>query len=261
MLKNIIVLRKLFIEWPCTFILGFAYSDCGGIIMYSEILQFVMEHLLYFALHINSAGSFPKPLSAKEERECLQLVKQGDVEAKNRFIEHNLRLVAHIIKKYYSKQRDQEDLISIGTIGLIKAVGSFDVDKGTRFATYAARCIDNEILMYFRNLKKSAQDVYISDSIDTDKEGNSLTLMDIVSDDESVADSIELKIKSEKLRALIDEHLDEREKLIIELRYGLNGKKPLTQREVASILDISRSYVSRIEKKALSILNKNFDMF
>lgn len=228
--------------------------------MYAQIINMLMENFLYLILHVQSTGSFPKPLSAKEEKECLQLIKEGNLDAKNKFIEHNLRLVAHIIKKYYSKQRDQEDLISIGTIGLIKAVNSFNMDKGTRFATYAARCIDNEILMYFRNLKKSAQDVYISDSIDTDKEGNSLTLMDIVSDDESVADNIELKIESEKIRTLIKLHLDEREKLIIELRYGLNGKKSLTQREVASILGISRSYVSRIEKKALSILNKNFDV-
>lgn len=227
--------------------------------MYAEIINFIAENFLYLVLHVNSTGSFPKPLSAKEEKECLRLIKEGDVEAKNKFIKHNLRLVAHIIKKYYSKQRDQEDLISIGTIGLIKAVSSFDMDKGTRFATYAARCIDNEILMYFRNLKKTAQDVYISDSIDTDKEGNSLTLMDIVSDDESVADNIELKIESEKIRRLVKQHLDERERTIIELRYGLNDQKPLTQREVASMLGISRSYVSRIEKKALSVLNKNFD--
>lgn len=228
--------------------------------MYAKVINFIMENFLYFVLHVNSAGSFPKPLSAKEEKECLALIKEGNIEAKNKFIEHNLRLVAHIIKKYYSKQRDQEDLISIGTIGLIKAVSSFNMDKGTRFATYAARCIDNEILMYFRNQKKTAQDVYISDSIDMDKEGNSLTLMDIVSDDESVADNIELKIESEKLRRLVVKYLDDRERLIIELRYGLNEKKPLTQREVASILGISRSYVSRIEKKALSVLYKNFDV-
>lgn len=227
--------------------------------MYFNIIQTVLQNLLYFALHISPNGSFPKPLSAKEERECLKLIKQGDIDARNKFIEHNLRLVAHIIKKYYNNQKDQEDLISIGTIGLIKAVSSFDVDKGTRFATYAARCIENEILMYFRNQKKTAQDVYINDSIDTDKDGNSLTLIDIVADDESIIDSIELKLKAEKLHLLIDKYLDEREKTIINLRYGLNGNIPLTQREVADILDISRSYVSRIEKKALSILNKKFD--
>lgn len=173
-------------------------------------------------------------------------------------IEHNLRLVAHIVKKYYSAQKDQDDLISIGTIGLIKAVSTFDYNKGTRFATYAARCIENEILMHFRNAKKSAQDIYISDPIDTDKEGNALTFMDIVADDDCIIDSIDLKLKSEKLYELIEKHLDTREKEIIYLRYGLRGNIPLTQREVAKKLKISRSYVSRIETKALLKLRKEF---
>ncbi len=208
------------------------------------LLQFALENLWFLALHISSGGSFPKPLSAKDEHECLEQIKMGDHAARNRLIEHNLRLVAHIIKKYYSNQKDQDDLISIGTIGLIKAVSTFDSDKGTRFATYAARCIENEILMHFRNMKKSAQDVYISDPIDTDKEGNVLTLMDIVAEDESIFENIDLKLKAEKLHRLIDKHLDERERTIIFMRYGLTGETPLTQREVASKLDISRSYVS-----------------
>ncbi len=208
-------------------------------------------------MHI-SGGSFPKPLSAKEESECLRKIAAGDVNAKNKLIEHNLRLVAHIVKKYYSAQKDQDDLISIGTIGLIKAVSTFDYSKGTRFATYAARCIENEILMYFRNAKKTAQDIYISDPIDTDKEGNALTFMDIVADDESIIDSIDLKLKSEKLYELIEKHLDKREKEIIYLRYGLRGGTPLTQREVAKHLKISRSYVSRIETKALLKLRTEF---
>lgn len=226
--------------------------------MYFALLQFIFENFLYFALHVTPAGSFPKPLSPKEEQECLARVKEGDEKARSLLIEHNLRLVAHIIKKYYANQKDQDDLISIGTIGLIKAVSSFDSDKGTRFATYAARCIENEILMYFRGMKKTAQDVYISDPIDTDKEGNALTLMDIVSEDESIFESIELKLKAEKLYALIKKHLDDREKAIIYMRYGLGGYNPMTQREVAKKLNISRSYVSRIEKKVLEKLKESF---
>jgi len=226
--------------------------------MYSLLISLALSNLLYFALHITTGGSFPKPLSAKEEQKCLELIKQGDQEAKNKLIEHNLRLVAHIIKKYYSNMKDQDDLISIGTIGLIKAVSTFDCDKGTRFATYASRCIENEILMYFRNKKKSAQDVYISDPIDTDKEGNSLTLMDIMADEDNILDNIDLRLKSERLHRYIDSFLDEREQQIITMRYGLSGQKPLTQREVAAKLGISRSYVSRIEKKAIAILKRQF---
>ena len=226
--------------------------------MYSLLIVFAMCNLLYFALHITSTGSFPKPLSPKEERECLEKIKEGDIAAKNRLIEHNLRLVAHIIKRYYSSIKDQEDLISIGTIGLIKAASTFDYDKGTRFATYASRCIENEILMHFRNLRKCSQDVFISDPIDTDKEGNSLTLQDIMSDDDNIFDCIDLRLKSEQMYKFIDKHLNAREQKIIIMRYGLYCTKPLTQREVASALKISRSYVSRIEKKAISILKKQF---
>ena len=203
-------------------------------------------NLIYFALHITGTGSFPRPLSAKEERECLDGIARGDEEAKTRLIEHNLRLVAHIIKKYYSAFKDQDDLISIGTIGLIKAVSTFKPEKGTRFATYASRCIENEVLMHFRNKKKSAQDVYISDPIDTDKDGNSLTLQDIMAEDDNIVDCIDLRIKSEQRQIII-------------MRYGLGGTRSLTQREVAKKLDISRSYVSRIEKKAISILRGKFE--
>ena len=227
--------------------------------MFSDLICFALCNMLYLALHITNGGSFPRPLSPKEERECLDKIKEGDMVARNKLIEHNLRLVAHIIKKYYSGVRDQEDLISIGTIGLIKAVSTFDFNKGTRFATYASKCIENEILMYFRNQKKTSQEVYISDPIDTDKEGNSLTLMDIVSDDDDIIDDIDLKVKSEKLYSFTSTILDEREKQIIILRYGLYGKKPLTQREVAKKLGISRSYVSRIEKKAISILRRKLE--
>ena len=215
--------------------------------------------LLYFALHVTGTGSFPRPLTAKEERECLEQIALGDEAAKARLIEHNLRLVAHIIKKYYSTFKDQDDLISIGTIGLIKAVSTFKPEKSVRFATYASRCIENEVLMHFRNKKKSAQDVYISDPIDTDKDGNSLTLMDVMSEEDNIDDCIDLHIKSEQLYQFIGTALDERERQIIVMRYGLGGNRPLTQREVAKKLDISRSYVSRIEKKAISVLRGRFE--
>ena len=215
--------------------------------------------LLYFALHVTGTGSFPRPLTAKEERECLEQIALGDEAAKARLIEHNLRLVAHIIKKYYSTFKDQDDLISIGTIGLIKAVSTFKPEKSVRFATYASRCIENEVLMHFRNKKKSAQDVYISDPIDTDKDGNSLTLMDVMSEEDNIVDCIDLHIQSEQLYQFIGTALDERERQIIVMRYGLGGNRPLTQREVAKKLDISRSYVSRIEKKAISVLRGRFE--
>ena len=210
-------------------------------------------------LHIASGSSFPKPLSAAAEREALIKCKIGDRQARSMLIEHNLRLVAHIIKKYYSAFSDQEDLISIGTIGLIKGIDSFDIDKGIRLATYASRCIENEVLMYMRNKKKTSLDVSLSEPIDTDSEGNPLTLIDVIYTDDTIADDLDLKIKSEKVRKFVSELEDDREKEIIILRYGLNGNMPLTQREIADKLNISRSYVSRIEKKALSTLKRKFD--
>lgn len=221
-----------------------------------EFISFVMSNLMFLALHIASNGSFPKPLSASEEEECFRKMHEGDREAKNRLIEHNLRLVAHITKKYYASSFDQDDLISIGTVGLIKAVTSFKYDKGSRFATYASRCIENEILMYFRNIRKTAQDVSISEAIDTDRDGNSLTYMDIVADDADLIEDIDLKLRTGQLYKALEGELDAREKEIVILRYGLYGKKPLTQRDAATKLGISRSYVSRIEKKALEKLRK-----
>ncbi|MBP3706173.1 MAG: RNA polymerase sporulation sigma factor SigK, partial [Clostridia bacterium] len=209
-------------------------------------------------LHVTSHGSFPPPLSAKKEEELLALNAKGDINAKNQLIEHNLRLVAHIVKKYYTTGCDQDDLISIGTIGLIKAISTFNSGKGIRLATYAARCIENEILMHFRNLKKTAQDVYISDPIDTDKDGNALTLIDVIADDKDIAEEIETKIKLDKLKVLLNGTLDRREKEIIDMRYGLNGQPELTQREIAKKLGISRSYVSRIEKATLEKLRRHF---
>lgn len=222
-------------------------------------LGFFLENILFFALHFENCGVFPKPLSSKQEEECFELMKNGDSSARSRLIEHNLRLVAHIVKKYSSSQNDSEDLISIGTIGLIKAVESFDNSKNTRFATYASRCIENEILMFFRSKKKSAGDIYFDEPVDVDKDGNQLTLIDIIAEDDGIIDKIDLSIKSEQLYKFINECLDEREFEIIVNRYGLYGKKPLTQREVAKKLDISRSYVSRIEKKALKTLRKKYE--
>ena len=218
-----------------------------------------MENLLYFALHVEGNGTFPKPLTTKQEKESFELMKQGDSAARDRLIEHNLRLVAHIAKKYYSVTNEQDDLISIGTIGLIKAVGTFDYTKGTRFATYASRCIENEILMHFRNVKKTAGDVYINDTIDTDKDGNSISLIDVIADETNIVDTIDLKLKSEQLHKSIKNLLTEREQMIVILRYGLNGPRPMTQREVADRLKISRSYVSRIEKKSLEQLKTVID--
>lgn len=226
--------------------------------MFASLIELLASGLLYFALHINNNGSFPPPLSPPEERKCLLALEKGDVEAKQKLIEHNLRLVVHIIKKYYSSNTDQEDLISIGSIGLIKAINTFDLNKGTRLATYAARCIENEILMHFRNQKKNALDISMSEPIDIDGEGNPLTLMDIICTDDTIVDDLDLKIKSEKLHKYLNEIQDPREKLILTLRYGLFGHRTYTQREVASVLKISRSYVSRLEKKALYKLGKRF---
>ena len=235
-----------------------AQKDSGGMQMYTTMVLAALCRMIYLALHVTGSSSFPKPLSREEEEECLARIEQGDVEAKNKLIEHNLRLVAHIIKKYYASYRDQEDLISIGTIGLIKAASSFNSGKGTKFATYASRCIENEILMYFRQKKKSMQDVSISDPIDVDKDGNSITLMDIVQGDENILDSIDLSIQSQKLYHFIEHNLEPREQKILAYRYGLYNLRPMPQREVAKKLNISRSYVSRIEKKALEKLKGYF---
>lgn len=226
--------------------------------MFSRLIEMVMSNLLYFALHLDNTSVFPKPLSAKDELECFMKMKLGDREARSRLIEHNLRLVAHIIKKYYPNAQEQEELISIGSVGLIKAVETFDCTKGNRFAAYGSRCIENEVLMHFRSQKKSAGEIHFETPIDTDKDGNQLTLIDIIEDSENVADHIEILIRSEQLYCYIEEILDEREREIICLRYGLNNKPPLTQREVAKKLNISRSYVSRLESKVLNKLRERF---
>ncbi len=208
------------------------------------LLDTLFSNLMFLLLHVTGSGSFPRPLTAKEEREYLERLKIGDSDARSKLIEHNLRLVAHIIKKYYSRTNDQDDLISIGTIGLIKAVDSFDTEKGIRLSSYAARCIENEVLMYFRSVKKSAQDISMDEPIDTDKDGNALTLMDLMSTEDTIIDDLDSKIKAEQLNFLISNTLGVREQAIIRLRYGLDGEEPLAQREVAKKLGISRSYVS-----------------
>ncbi len=224
-----------------------------------ELLGFLGQYICFFILHVCGSGSFPKPLSEKEEREYLEKSAQGDIDARNKLVEHNLRLVAHIIKKYYGTQNEQDDLVSIGTIGLIKAINTYDLNKNIRLSSYASRCIENEILMHFRNTKKTAQDISLNETIDTDKDGNPLTLLDIMSVEDNILDQLDLKLNSQKLGQFITEELDERERKIIILRYGLNGEKPMTQKNVAKLLNISRSYVSRIETKALKLLRKRFD--
>lgn len=227
--------------------------------MLSLLINLISKGMLFFALHIKSGGSFPPALSSKDEKKYLEAYKNGDNKAKNILIEHNLRLIAHIVKKYHSNSEDQEDLISIGTIGLIKAVNTFDPDKGIKLVTYASKCIENEILMYFRSKKRTSLEISISEPIDTDSEGNPLTLIDIISEEENIADEIDLKIKSAKLYEFVEEIKDEREKEIIIMRYGLYMTNPMTQKQVAQKLGISRSYVSRIEKKVIERLRNRFE--
>ncbi len=218
---------------------------------------FLMLSRMLYSLRLSS-GSFPKPLSAKEEQLYLERSAAGDLEARNILIEHNLRLVAHIMKKYYAQTSDQEDLISIGTIGLIKAVSTFDSSKGIRLATYAARCVENEILMHFRSQRKSAQDVSLSDYIETGKDGTALSLMDVVCQDDDLFDHVSTREDARLLRQYMGRYLDDREQQVLCLRYGLDGKAPMPQREVAAACGVSRSYVSRIEKKALEKLRAAF---
>ena len=206
--------------------------------------------------HFSSMTSFPQPLTADLERKHLELYNQGSLESKSILIEHNLRLVAHIVKKYNNFNQDIDDLISIGTIGLIKGITSFDINKGTRLATYAARCIENEVLMYLRSTKKQKSEISLQAPIGTDKEGNEISLGDILcNDNDNVSDSVEFNIELRRTFDKMKHTLQERESQVLVMRYGLDNKKEKTQREIAEILGISRSYVSRIEKKALSKLN------
>lgn len=218
----------------------------------------LMLSSLLYSLQL-SPGSFPRPLTAQEEQYYLKKAKEGDLDARNILIERNLRLVAHIMKKYYSQTSDQEDLISVGTIGLIKGISTFDPGKGVRLATYAARCVENEILMYFRNNRKSSQDVSLSDYLDTGTDGAALSLMDVISDDEDLFETIGNRERLGQVRRAVDTVLTDQEKQVILMRYGLGGMRPNRQREVAAMLGISRSYVSRIEKRALGKLRRTLE--
>ncbi len=225
----------------------------------SAIISLLSANALFFILYLGGGSSFPKPLTAAEEEHYLQLYAQGDKAAKDILIERNMRLVVHIIKKYYASAQDQEDLISIGTIGLIKAVTTFQPCKGTRLATYAARCIENEILMYFRSIRKMGGDMSLNDTLDTDSDGNTLSLIDILSSEEDIIENVDLEGNIKKLREYVQTALSDREREIIVSRYGLFGNKPYTQNVIAKRLNISRSYVSRIEKRALEKLKAEFD--
>jgi RNA polymerase sporulation-specific sigma factor len=223
------------------------------------LLASLIQGYLLLVSYIRNGKVFPEPLSPEEEEKYLKRMKEGDEEARNILIEHNLRLVAHIVKKYDTAHTDNEDLISIGTIGLIKGINTYDGGKNTKLATYAARCIENEILMHLRSTKKLNNEMLLQESIGSDREGNEITLLDILeAQDDSVLSKVEKTLNEEKLYSKL-EHLSEREKKVIQYRYGLLDGKQLTQREVASIMGISRSYVSRIEKKAIEELAKYFN--
>ncbi|MBR3862473.1 MAG: RNA polymerase sporulation sigma factor SigK [Clostridia bacterium] len=223
--------------------------------MFSTLISLILNavHLL---LGISTPQNFPPPLSAAEEREAFTAKSAGDMAAREKLILHNLRLVAHIVRKYYGAAKNSEDLVSIGTIGLVKAVDSFNPTNGARFATYAAKCIQNEILMHFRAQKKLSCEVSINETIDVDRDGNPLTYMDVIATEDNVDEELDKSIKSARVRRLVENVLDPREREIISLRYGLSGDAPMTQREVAEKLSISRSYVSRIEKSALDTLRE-----
>ena len=220
----------------------------------------LMLNSLFFSLRVSDGGgSFPRPLKADEERMYLERYAAGDLEARNVLIEHNLRLVAHIVKKYYTQSSNQDDLISIGTIGLIKGISTFKADKNVRLATYASRCIENEILMHFRSQKKLQGEVSLSDTLDGDGDGNSLSLMDVISVDDDMLENLDARDSCIQVRQYVERCLSDRDKMIITMRYGLNNQPPKTQREIAAQSGISRSYVSRIEKKALKKLKDAFE--
>lgn len=223
----------------------------GVFMLFQSMLNFI-----YLFLRVSGGQNFPPPLPPEEEYEYFKKAKQGDALAREKLIEHNLRLVAHIVKKYYTSNKNQEDLISVGTIGLIKAIDSYDIENGTKFATYAGKCLQNEILMYFRAQRKTANEVSINETIDIDKDGNPLTYIDIIASEDTIADDLDIKIKSAKALKIINSELNDREKDIIVMRYGIGKERAITQREIAKKLGISRSYVSRIEKGALEKINE-----
>lgn len=221
-----------------------------------ESAFFLLMNSLWLFLRIVPGGSFPRPLNRTEEQECLEAWAAGDIEARNRLVEHNLRLVAHIVKKYYSQTDDVDDLLSIGTIGLIKGINTYRAEKGVRLATYASRCIENEVLMYFRSRRKAAGDVSLSEALETDGEEGGLSVMDVVALEDDMAERVGKAELCAMLSGCVESTLGAREARVIRLRYGLGGREPLTQRETAELLQISRSYVSRIEKRALKKLRE-----
>lgn len=228
------------------------------------LIRIALENLLFLGLHFDGKNMFPQQLSPKEEAECIKRIASGSAQARDELIIHNLRLVAYIVKKNYPDAKDPDDLVSIGTIGLIRAAETFDYQKGNHFSTYASKCIDNQIKMHFRKIKRSLTELYIDDPIESDSEGNALTIADIFSSGINVENDVELKINTEKLYRFIADELTEREREIICKRYGVSDAdgrvcKPLTQREIAKAMGISRSYISRIEKRALKKLRDRFD--
>ena len=226
--------------------------------MFGSIIS-LLSNFLHIILGIGTSSKFPPPLSGETEREYFRLLKtKNDEAAREALILHNLRLVSHIVRKYYASSPNQEDLVSVGTVGLVKAVDSFSDSNGARFATYASKCIQNEILMYFRSQKKLAAEVSLNETIDIDRDGNPLTYIDVICSEDDVASDVERKISAQKVEVYMKTVLTPRERKIITMRYGIGGGKPLTQRETAERLDISRSYVSRIEKCALEKLHDAF---
>ena len=233
----------------------FAALSMTGILGFIEFIK----SAVFVVGYIQGSNLFPEPLSAEEEKKCLEQMAKGNEEARNILIERNLRLVAHVAKKYTTSKVDQEDLISIGTIGLIKGINSFNLEKGARLSTYVSRCIDNEILMYLRSTKKLNAEVYLNEPIGKDKDDNVVTLQEVLeNNDRNIEEEVDLKMKIKKLYKKMGEVLKDRERTIIELRFGLDGHKPKTQHEIADMMGISRSYVSRIETKAIGKLGKEF---
>ena len=220
-----------------------------------ETALYLLMHSLWLFLRIAPGGSFPRPLSREEERDCIERWAAGDVDARNTLIEHNLRLVSHILKKYYAQADDMDDLLSIGTIGLIKGVDSYRPDKGGRLSSYCSRCVENEVLMYFRSRRKSQGDLSLSDALEGDGDG-SLSILDVLADEDDMAERLGEHELCAQLRGLIGRVLTEREALVIRLRYGLEGGAALTQKQTAERIGVSRSYVSRIEKRALEKLRE-----
>ena len=228
------------------------------ILSITNILNFLQIAIIGFG-YIQSGNLFPEPLSSEEEKKYLDLMKAGDEKARNILIERNLRLVAHVCKKYTFSGIDQDDLISIGTVGLIKGINSFNSDKNIKLATYTAKCIENEILMFMRSSKKISNEVYLNEPIGKDKDDNVVTLQEVLENDErNIEDTVDLKLKVKELYKKMKNILQEREQKIIELRFGLRGDKPKTQKEIAKMMNISRSYVSRIETKAIDKLSHGF---